>query len=78
MRQAVAYALACVGDRKTVRVLEKMLEKTHDEWRQKFIHSAIGRLQGEKTPLYTGGLYWEDRDDPARREWGSPEDDKED
>lgn len=74
VRQAVACALAYVGDEKTVPVLEKMLEKTHDEWRQKFIHSAIGRLQGEKTPFYTGGLYWEDRDDPARKERKTKED----
>ncbi|MHC4491260.1 MAG: HEAT repeat domain-containing protein [Planctomycetota bacterium] len=68
VRLAVAYALAYVGEgKKTIRVLEKMLEKTHDEWRLKFIHGAIGRVRGEQGPFSARWLYYDDRDDPARK-----------
>jgi HEAT repeat protein len=69
VRHAIAYALAYVGDGKTsVRVLEKLLEKTHEDWKQKFVQSAIAKLQGAKAPVYASWLFWDDRDDPARKD----------
>ena len=69
VRHAIAYALAYVGNQKTtVRVLEKMLEKTHEEWRQKFVQGAIRKLQGEEGPFSASWLFWDDRDDPARKD----------
>ena len=69
VRYAIAYALAYVGDGKTsVRILEKLLEKTHEDWKQKFVQSAIAKLHGAKAPVYASWLYWDDRDDPARKD----------
>ena len=69
VRQAIVCALAYVGNQKsTVRVLEKVLEKTNGEWKLKFVHSAIAKLQGEKVYFATQWLYWDDNNDPARKE----------
>jgi len=74
VRRAIVYALAYVGDAKsTVPVLEKVLADEHEDWAQKFVRAAIGRVTGE----FSGGegdpfadsarwLFWEDRQDPAR------------
>lgn len=68
VRLAVAYALAYVGNPKTsVHALEKLAEKMHDEWREKFVQSAIDKLQGGEKPLSAGWLYGDDRNDPARK-----------
>lgn len=69
VRQAIVATLAYVGNPKsTVRVLEKVLEKTHEEWKLKFVHGAIAKLQGEKAYFSTRWLYWDDNNDPARKE----------
>ncbi|HEX5138522.1 MAG TPA: HEAT repeat domain-containing protein [Planctomycetota bacterium] len=72
VRRAIVYALAFVGDAKTtVPVMEKVLADEHEEWAEKFVRAAIGRINGvagggEGDPFEAGWLFWDDRQDPAR------------
>jgi hypothetical protein len=74
VRRGIVFALAFVGEAKTtVPVLEKVLAEEHEEWAQKFVRGAIGRVggapaAGEGDPFADTArwLFWEDRQDPAR------------
>ena len=69
VQQAMVYALAYLGNEKTtVRVLEKILEKTREDWKQSFVRDAIKKLKGEKGHFSASWLFYEDRDDPARKD----------
>jgi len=73
LRRAIVYALAYVGNSKTtVSVLNKLAEKSREKWEKDFVSAAISRLQapaGEEDKFAASGkwLYWEDREDPARK-----------
>jgi len=71
VRGGVVYTLAHIGNTETtLPVFEELLEDMHDEWRKRFMRTAIARLKGETSDFGRAGwwLYREDRDDPARRE----------
>ena len=68
VRSAIVYALVYVGDKRTVRILEKVLAETRDKYSKAFVRSAIATLRGEKVPFSAGSLFWEDYNDPARKE----------
>ncbi len=68
VRSAIVYALVYVGDKKTVRTLEKVMADTRDKYAKDFVRSAIATLRGEKVPFSGSWLFWEDHNDPARKE----------
>ncbi|MHC4550733.1 MAG: HEAT repeat domain-containing protein [Planctomycetota bacterium] len=75
VRFAIIYALAYVGDPQTsAAILEKALEKTHDDWAQSYVRGAAQRLtrQGKDAEdAFVRSARWlfkEDHEDPARKE----------
>lgn len=71
VRRAAVYVLASIGEaRTTIRVLEKVLEEMKEDWERELVRNAIAKLNGEENTLgrATGWLFWEDRDDPARKD----------
>jgi hypothetical protein len=69
VRCAIAYALVAVGNAKSsVRALERALKDTKETWRTEFVWSAVQKLNGEKARFSGSWLYWEDKNDPARKE----------
>ena len=69
VRNAIVGALAHVGDEKrTVRLLKKLLDETGDKWERSFMENAIKKLEGKEVRFSMSWLFWEDRDDPARQE----------
>ena len=73
VRGAIVYALAYVGNQKTtVRVMEKVLDETREGWARSFVESALKRLKGEKVRFSGSWLFWEDRDDLARKDETGP------
>ena len=73
IRSAIVYALAHVGDKGTVRTLEKVLEDVREKYSQNFVRLAIAALQGGKVDVGGDWLFWEDHNDPARKEYGAKE-----
>lgn len=73
VRRAAVFALAHVGDAgTTLGVLEKVLDEMKEDWECELARNAIARLRGEETALDRAivWLFWEDRDDPARKDTG--------
>ncbi len=71
--RAIVYTLAFVGNTEsTVKALHKLDEETAEEWNKRHIHAAIAKLKAtpeeqKKFAKYGDWLYWEDREDPARK-----------
>ncbi|MCK6460938.1 MAG: HEAT repeat domain-containing protein [Planctomycetes bacterium] len=77
VRGGIVFTLAYVGDPKTTEpVLRKILEDQHDDNGKNFVRTAMRILRGEAGDFGRGAwwLFWEDRDDPARRD-DIPQDD---
>jgi hypothetical protein len=77
VRGAIVFTLAYVGDPKTTEpVLQKILEDQHDDNGKNFVRTAMRILRKESGDFGRAAwwLFWEDRDDPARRD-DIPQDD---
>ena len=71
VRAGIVYALAYVGNRETTEpVFRKILEDQHDEYGKAFLRDALKMLRKESGDFGRSAyfLFWEDRDDPARRD----------
>lgn len=71
VRSGVVYALAHIGNTATtIPVLEKLLEKQHDEYAAAYLRGAIAMVRTGSGDMGEAlrWVFWEDREDPARKE----------
>ena len=68
VKKALISVLAFIGEPQTTRpVLEKVLGEMRLDYDRQFVEGAIRALGGKSKGFSTSWLYWEDRDDPARK-----------
>ena len=68
VKKALISVLAFIGEPQTTRpVLEKVLGEMRLDYDRQFVEGAIRALGGKSKGFSTSWLYWEDRNDPARK-----------
>lgn len=71
VRGGIVYTLAYIGVRETTEpVFKKILEDQHEEYGKGFMRDALKMLRKESGDFGRSAwfLFWEDREDPARRD----------